>query len=256
MNCPYCAEPVNHGATVCKTCQRDVALVLSLKEANHALEQRVEELEEELAELREQGPQAAPVEAVPPAPPRHVDLLAVYFVLPIVVLVGIHYLLVIRFDVHLIWLRMASIVLPAAFGWMLERKLQPRWFVTLAFGVVTGLGSVFGMSTMVHFTDGDPIMPNNAVAWRETLEYATSIALAYLLGALVAFATQPLSATKRGRRGGVVAKLANFIAQHVSGKNKGLPLEARVQRMVKIIQIVASASTAVGAVYTGFKGIL
>lgn len=257
MNCPYCGEPVNHGATVCKTCQRDIALVATLAEAKHTLEQRVEELEAELAELREQGPAAAPpVEEEPEKPPGIIDRVAVYILLPTLALVGAHYLLVVKFDVHLIWLRTASIVLPALFGFLLERKISPRWFVALGFGVVVGLVAVFGMSTMIHFTDGDPILPDSAISWRETLEYATSIALGYLLGALLAFAAEPLTATKRIRRGGPVAKLANFMATHVTGKKGGLPVEVRVQRMIKIIQIAASASTAVGAVYTGFKGIL
>lgn len=256
MNCPYCGEQVNHGATVCKTCQRDIALVTSLTEAKHALEQRVEELEAELAELREQGPAPAmPVVEEPEAPPGLIDRVAIYLILPTVALVGAHYLLVIKFDAHLIWLRAASIALPAVFGFLLERKLSPRWFVTLGLGVVVGLVAVFGMSTMIHFTDGDPIMPDSAVSWRETLEYAASIALGYLLGALLAFTVEPLAATRRSRRG-PIAKFANFMAVHVTGKNGALPLEVRVQRTVKLLQIAASASTAAGAIYTGFKGIL
>jgi hypothetical protein len=255
MTCPYCAEPLNHGATVCKSCQRDVALVMTLKEANHTLEQRVEELEAELAELREHGaPPLEPVEEVPKAPPSLFDQAMIYLVVPIVVLVGIHYLLVIKFDAKLYWLRAASIALPAAFGWLVEHRLRPRWFVTLGLGIVVGLAAVFGMSTMVHFTDGDPILPNDAVSWRETLEYATSIALGYLLGALLAFAAQPLASPGK-RQPGAVSKLAGFLAVRVLGK-KGMPMEARIQRAVMLIKIAASASTAIGAVYTGFKGIL
>lgn len=255
MNCPYCAEPVNQGATVCKTCQRDIFLVTSLKEANDALEQRVQELEEELTELRERIPAETAVPVVqPPAQPLGIlDLLAIYLVLPTLALVGAHYLLVVRLDAKLIWLRAASIVLPTVFGWMLEHRLRPRWFATLALGIVVGLASVFGMSTMIHFTDGDPIMPDSAISWRETLEYSTSIALSYLLGDLIASAAQPLGSTTRT---GPIAKLVTFITLHLSSKNKGLPLEVRVQRAVKLLSLIASASTAVGAVYTGFKGIL
>ncbi len=52
-----------------------------------------------------------------------------------------------------------------------------------------------------------------------------------------------------------MGKLAGFVAKHVKGK-KGMPLEERIQRMVKLIQLGVSVSTALGAVYTGFKGVL
>ena len=256
MTCPYCGEAVNHGATVCKTCHRDIALVVSLQDARHSLEERVVELEAELAQLRESGlgkPEEPAVEE-PPAPPGIIDLVVVYLLLPTVVLIGAHYLLVIKFDARLVWLRTASIALPAVFGLMLEHKLQPRWFVALGFGAVVALAAVFGMSTMVHFTDGDPILPESAVDWRETLEYSVSIALSYLLGSLLAAGARPLK-LKGKSRNAVMAKLATFMAKHVSGR-KGEPMEARIQRMVKLIQLVVSASTAIGAIYTGFKNVL
>ncbi len=253
MNCPYCEERVNHGATVCKTCRRDISLVLSLRDANLVLEERVKELEAELGDLREHGPAVAAVEEAP-ARPGMIDLAAVYLVVPTVLLIGAHYLLVIKFDANLAWLRAASIALPAVFGLMLERKLHPRWFVTLAYGVAVALVSVFGMSTMVHFTDGDAILPDSRVAWRETLEYVASIALSYLLGASLARVAQPIKLTG-GRSNGRTAKLATLLATHVAGR-KGEPLHERIQRMVKMIQLGVSAATAIGAVYTGFKSIL
>jgi hypothetical protein len=256
VKCPYCEESINYGATVCKTCRRDIGLALSLGEAKQVLEQRVLELEAELAELRgrdEAEPEAAAVESTA-RPPAVLDLLMIYFVVPTIVLVGTHYLLIIKFDARLVWLRAASIALPAVFGLMLERKLQPRWYLTLALGIVVGLASVFGMSTMVHFSDGDSILPDSAVAWRETLEYVTSIALAYLLGSLIAFAAHPLRSTGP-RRTGRMGKLATLVAHH-SGLAKGLPLEVRAQRAMTLFKIVATVSTAAGSVYTGFKSIL
>lgn len=254
MNCPYCEESVNHGATVCKTCRRDIALVVSLRDANRALEDRVQDLEGELADLRERGPTVLAVEQSSPASPNIIDLAVVYLVVPTVLLVGVHYLLVIKFDTNLVWLRAASIALPAVFGLMLDRKLNPRWFVTLVYGVVVAIASVFGMSMMVHFTDGDAILPDSRVAWRETLEYVTSIALSYLLGATLARVAQPMKLTG-GRSNGRTTKLATLLVTHVAG-TKGEPLPQRIQRMVKLIQLGVSAATAIGAVYTGFKNIL
>ncbi len=256
MTCPYCGETVNHGAAVCKTCRRDITLVVSLQNEKQTLEDRVAELESELAVLRERGAVEAEAQAVeePPQPPGILDLVVIFLLLPTVVLIGAHYLLVIKFDARLVWLRAASIALPAVFGLMLERKLHPRWYVVLGFGAVVALAAVFGMSTMVHFTDGDPILPESPVDWRETLEYSVSIALSYLLGSLLASAARPLKMKGRSKNA-AMAKLATFMAKHVSGR-KGEPMEVRIQRMVKLIQLAVSASTAIGAIYTGFKNVL
>ena len=52
-------ETLIKGATVCKTCQRDVALALKLRQENHDLEDRVAELEAELAKWRPATPDEA-----------------------------------------------------------------------------------------------------------------------------------------------------------------------------------------------------
>ena len=258
MTCPYCMETLIKGATVCKTCQRDVALVLKLRQENHDLEDRVAELETELAKWRPATPDE-PVEPVVEAPPRRplgfFDILVVYFALPTVLLVGAHYLLVVRFDTSLVWLRTASIVLPALFGLMLERRGSPQWYATLGIGIAVAAVAVLGMSTVVHFTDGDAILPDSKVAWRETLEYVTSISLSYMLGAVMLRAVRSLGA-HGARAGSRVTGLATFMVRRLSRSSRGLPLEVRVQKMVGLIRLGVSVATALGAVYTGFKSIL
>jgi hypothetical protein len=257
--CPYCAEQILASAIVCKTCRRDIALPMSLKSANQALGQRVEELEAELAKLQAiVSPQPeVPVESVAAPPPRLpvIDLVGIYFALPTVVLVAAHYFLVVRFDTKLAWLRAASIALPALAGWMLGSKTAMRWYNVLALGIVVALASVFGMSTVIHFTDGDAILPDSGIAWRETIEYATSIALSYLLGSLLASAAHPLGITGtqgKDRR----LKLARMVARTVWGSEDGKSLAQRIEGVEKLMTRVVAASTAAGAFYTGFKGIL
>ena len=258
--CPYCAEAIGAGAIVCKTCRRDIALPMSLKSANQVLEQRVTELEAEVAKLQALvSPQpetvAEPIVVVPPPRPSIIDLTGIYVALPTLILVAAHYLLVVRFDAKLAWLRAASIVLPALFGWILGSKMHLRWYYALGLGVVVALASVFGMSTVIHFTDGDTILPDSPVAWRETLEYATSIALSYLLGSLIASAARPLGfAGAEGKQR--TKKVAIFVARVVLGSEESKSLIQRVESMEKLLTKAVAASTAAGAIYTGFKGIL
>jgi hypothetical protein len=259
--CPYCAEPVSPGAVVCKTCRREIAFAMSLKTANQALEQQVEELKAELAKLQalvspqpEAEPEMSVTEALP-SRPSIIELVGIYLVLPTVALLAAHYLLVVKFDTKLVWLRAASIVLPALIGWILGSRTRLHWYCVLALGIVVGLVSVFGMSTVIYFTDGDAILPDSPVAWRETIEYALSIALSYLLGSLIVSASRPFGFT--GAQGKErTMKVATFVVRAVWGAEENKSLMQRIEGIEKLMTRAVAASTAAGALYTGFKGIL
>lgn len=257
--CPYCMEPVKPTAIVCKTCQRDIALPMSLKSANDLLQKRVTELEAEVAALRPDSVlAAASVEPIaPPPPPRLpvIDLVGIYVVLPIVVLVAGHYLLIVRFDAKLAYLRAASIAVPALFGWLLATRTQLRWFSVLVIGIVVAIAADLGMSTVVHYTDGDPILPASASDWQDFIEYGTSIALSYLLGSIVRRIAHPLGLTGvEGRKR--TRKYALIFARTLFGGEEGKSLMARIDSMEKLMTRAVAASTAAGALYTGFKGVL
>lgn len=250
MNCPFCLDEVKLGALVCRTCRRDIAVPKPLMEANARLTARVAELETELAAAKAAVPSPPTAAAVPSERPPVdlVHMLVFYVALPILVMIAIHYLLVIRIDAKLIWLRVASIVLPAVFGFRFEMARQARRTVLMPVAAGVAVAAVLGMSWMVHLVDGDPILPKGWVGWRETLEYAVSIALSYVLGALLCSGLRPL----HRHRHSVIDRLATAIAV-VSGGEAGKPLEARIERTVKLMNLGISAATALGAIYTGLK---
>lgn len=251
MNCPFCLEEVKPDALVCRTCTRDIAVPKPLMEANALLTARVAELEAELAEAKAAVPSVVMVtEALPANPRKLVQALLFYVILPIVLLVAIHYLLVIRLDAKLIWLRIASIALPALFGFRVELAWRPRWFVLLPLAASVGCAAVLGMSWIVHLVDGDAILPVGAVVWRETMEYVASITLAYVLGSLLCAALRPLH-----QRHSLVDRVATLIALGGGGKT-GKPVEAHVERLVKLMNLGISGATACGAIYTGLKATL
>lgn len=250
MNCPFCLEEVKPGALVCRTCARDITVPKPLMEANERLTARVAELEAELVEAKAAMPSAPPVVEAPPAPPplSFFRALIFYVVLPVLLLVAVHYVLVIRLDARLIWLRAASIVLPALFGFRFELAWRPRRSVLFVIAFVVGVGAVLGMSWVVHLVDGDPILPVGAVVWRETLEYVASIALSFVMGSLLCAALRPL----HSQRHSLVDRLATLIALGEGGP-AGKALEARIERLVKLMKLGMSAATAGAAIYTGLK---
>ena len=226
---------------------------------NERLTARVAELEAELAVAKAAVPApAAPaiVEEIGPAPPPSsvVQALFFYVVLPVLLLVAIHYVLVIRLDAKLIWLRAASIALPALFGFRFELAWRPRRSVLFAVALSVAVAAVLGMSCVVHLVDGDAILPASAVVWRETLEYVASITLAYVLGPMLCAALRPL----HRHRHSLIDRLATVIALSRGGTGAGAgpgakSVEARIERLVKLMKLGMSAATAGAAIYSGLK---
>jgi hypothetical protein len=253
VKCPFCAESVDDEATVCKTCRRDISIPKPLIEANRLLEQKVAALEAENAELTTllQRRPSAPAES-----PANASL-APYVLLPIALIIAVHFLLVIMLDTKLIYLRVATALLPAVFGYALQVRHHPRQIVMYSFAIVVAVTTVLAMSTMVHIVGGDPILPQGRFDWIETAEYTASIALAFVLGSLIALTKRPLS-TPRAQRADAAprtGKLAAFLAHRLPAEEATL-MEKQIERWEKVIRFSATTVTAAGVIYTGFKNFL
>ena len=254
MDCPFCAEEIKDDAIVCKHCRRDISIPKPILEQNRALSSMVAALEEEVAQLRRlvaERPSAPPTPASPPGFPEYA---VGYLLTPIVLLVAAHYLLIMRFDINPIYLRVASMLIPLPFGYIAMRRAKPAWPVLAVIAAATGFASVMAMSAVVGAIDGVPILPSSPFEWRETIEYMLSITLAYVLGGLIAQRVRIGSAAPGQER--TAGRLATQLAARVGGAKSGKPFEGKIEWVEKMLNSSLAISAAVGSIYTGLKAFI
>ena len=259
MNCPYCLSEVSEEAHVCKTCSRDLYLLKPMTTKIAFLEgqlatapsQEVNELR--IAELKylldEQNQKLANRSLF-----TWIKDIALYLIVPLLLLLLAHWLIAIVYDTKMIYLRIISMVLPLPFAYFLFKghahKLFP-WFVGVVFLAIT---SVIGMSWITSLVDHSPVFPQNLFEWKEVLEYSASIAFSFLTGMLlgrVAYAGK-----QRRRQAGIMSALIKVASSQSKG---GVSIQG-AHGLMKSLEdyygtVVAFGTTAV-SIYTGLKGIV
>src|SRR4030081_1554516 len=180
MECPFCAETIKVKALVCRHCSRDLRMV---RPVVIEVQQLVTELDKLQFELDRINTQLAFFD-------RPVNLVlrnaALYILAPLLLLLAAHVIVTILLDVAPLYLRVASVIIPIPFGMTLyaANKIGVRGAIGL--GIATALLGVTGMLAIVGYVDKVPILPDTAREWREAIEYALSIMLAYVTGDLLA----------------------------------------------------------------------
>ncbi len=259
MNCPYCLSEVSEEAHVCKTCRRDLYLFKPMMTKIASLEGQLAAIpSQEVSELRiaeleylldEQNQKLANRSLF-----AWVEDIAVYLVMPLLLLLLAHWLIAIVYDTKMIYLRIISMVLPLPFAYFLFKshahKLFP-WFIGIVF---LAIASVIGMSWITSLVDHSPVWPQNLFEWREVLEYSASIAFSFLTGMLlgrVAYASK-----QRRRQVSIMSALIKVASTQSAG---GVSIQG-MHGLMKSLQeyggtVVALGTTAV-SIYTGLKGII
>jgi TIR domain len=105
-----------------------------------------------------------------------------YVLLPVVVLLVAHHVIVNSLNLSTMYLRLASFLIPFAFGllfsWQARRSPQEGFVVA----VLISLIAVTAMVVSGSLNTGDPIVPSTRFEWWEITEYLVSIALSFLIG--------------------------------------------------------------------------
>jgi pheromone shutdown protein TraB len=263
MQCPYCTSEISGAAVVCPVCTRDLYLLKPLLEKISGLESRLAELasvsapalEARIADLETQLADARSSKEIAelarkPAKPFVISA-AIAFGITLLLLLVAHGLIVMMYDLKPLYLRIASLLLPLPFGFVLHVRHPQRIGMTAVLAALTGLVAVLGMSAVTAYVDNAPVLPENVRDWREFIEYSASIAFSLITGTLLA---KLLHVTRRAHEAG---PLTMFLARMFTFDEDGeLGLQKMVARVNKVVAAVTPAGAAALSVWTGIKAVI
>lgn len=254
MQCPYCTSEISDNALACPHCARDLYLFKPLLQKIEALEARVAELEKA---PRQGAPsaQADPLEREPLAAPAANSTLAawaIYWLAPLLILLLAHFTITVAYDLKTVYLRIASLLIPFPFAFhlMRERRHFGSWSAA-AFAL--GAVAAWGMSAVVAVVDGTPVMPQDAREWREFIEYAASMGLAYLSGMILGARLRNRRENAERRANELTVQLAKLIT---SGSQSAEKLNATIGKLRELSNSLTVAATSAAAAYAGLKGFI
>lgn len=279
MRCPYCVSEIADEALVCPRCTRDLYLFKPLLEKIGQLEKAVAEqaaaavanadariaaLEQEVAALKAAPAPAIAAEvaaevqaelapAVPAGTPAGYWAAVAQALLPaILLLLFAHWLMLFVYDVKPLYLRVATILLPVPFGFLLASRFPDEFRKSVFAAALLAVAGVLSMLGVTAAIDKVPLLPQDMRDLRETLEYVVSIALAFVTGLLLGeyHARRKLAELRTNR---VVLLLARAFVPNEEGK---LGIEKAVKKLTKLQEAVTPAATGAAAVYAGVKAFL
>ena len=276
MRCPYCVSEIADEALACPRCARDLYLFKPLLAKIELLEKTVAEqaqvtaanaeariaaLEQELAAIKAQRGNAVEAELEaelrPASPPAGTapgyGAAVVRSLLPtLLLLVLAHWLMLFVYDVKPLYLRVATILIPVPFGYVLASEFQNEFRKSVVAALALAFAGVLAMLNVTAFIDKVPVLPQDVRDWRETLEYVLSIMLAFVTGLLLGeyHARRKLAELKTNR---VLLLMARAFVPNEEGK---LGIEKAMKKLTKLQEAVTPAATGAASVYAGIKAFM
>jgi hypothetical protein len=250
MKCPYCLSDIDSEAYVCKVCTKDLYLFKPLIQKVSDLEEKLsnvsdrEVLESRISELQEELIYKKELEAE-----GIVGIflkISKFLFLPLLILLMAHAVIIVVYDLKLIYLRLASILIPMPFAFFLFQKKKNPVFPWFLGSLVLAFITVIGMSAITSLVDKTPVMPQSMIEWKEFIEYSLSITFSFLTGILLG----TISFFKRSKHKIDINPMLKALLDLIV--NKKLSPEALQELLQKSIKYVSLATTLL-SVYTGLR---
>jgi hypothetical protein len=243
VRCPYCAEEIAEQALVCKHCGQNLHIAKPFMDVAAALRAEIAELRAVVAELKGSAPsesaQVGGQTSVATGLRSAGFYLIAYIIVPVLLLIGAHYVIVMRLNLNTIVLRLTSMAIPLPFGVLLRTAAGHGLGAAFVVGTVVAVLAVTGMLAVVGTLDNVPIIPANRREWQESIEYGLSITLSIVTGNLLGRLIKRYSAP-RARAGSASAE-------------DDSPM-ARMFRWDMIVTGLGAIATAIMSAISGLKG--
>lgn len=256
MRCPCCISEINDEALVCPVCRRDLYLFKPLMARIDSLEKQVAARDAVLAQVQGaaaelgEGIVATHDEEAQAVMPDITEWLRNWLA-PLALLLLAHGLIVVIYDLNVLYLRLVSLLVPLPFGLLLaSRARRPVWLMAVLAVSLAGL-AVIGMSALTALIDDTPILPVGMREWREFLEYAASIGLSYVTGYIVGGMSRRRAQVRRAA--GLSVALTHLVS---SGAEKTEQFQTVVKKFNDLGGTLTAAATTAAAIYTGLQGVI
>jgi hypothetical protein len=170
----------------------------------------------------------------------------------LVLLLVAHGVLLFVYDVKPLYLRIATILIPMPFGFLLAIHHPTRLWASCGAGFVAAGLAVLGMLVITAAIDKVPVLPQDLRDWREMLEYVASIWLAFFAGLLGGqmYAAFKLKKLQPGR---VVLLIAKAVTPNEDGE---FGIERVAKRIDKVVKATTPVATGATSLYLGLKAYL
>jgi hypothetical protein len=259
MDCPYCLEAIHDDASRCPHCRSEVGVFRPLLRHLDHLQARVAALEartapQATAQAAATRPHAtdAGVAVNPPTPalPVKPAYLVVRGAWTVALLGCLHLLLLFVLDANPLSLRVATLLVSLAAGFLTLRRhaLRPRYRVVFSAGV--GAGAVALMLAITAALDDVSFWPADGREWRETIEYALGITLSHLAGGLSPWSWRRARSWHRARMAERLSSIGAAAVPLTGWRAVAARWLAGVRQVAFIIAPVASCAT---AFYSGLR---
>jgi len=247
MDCPYCAEPVKDSALTCKHCAHDLFLIRPLMTKLADATARLEAFEQG----DPSGEHPVAIGAARSAPPVSmlpgIDPLAAMAVTFILLVVS-HYVIVVEYNLSLVFLRCVSIVIPLAFGFLCRESGRRSMAAGFLYGVAVAILSILVMSKIVGKLDHVPVLPRNLYEWREFAEYGASIAFGFFTGVVIR-QTVIAMRSQQAAQSALIAMISKMVAEKLGGQAAGF----NMRTIQSLVSMAVAAGSAITSIISGLR---